>query len=153
MKQTLIFLFVSIIGLQIFSCAFFIKETKKVETNVVSVIPKPQMVRVGDGAFQITEKTIVLVPANDTEILGVAKYFTDRFKAAGELGGKVFKPAKEAIEQRSIKPISENVKRSTGRYEIELNEEQKKIQSSIDELKIEKTKQQKEKSIIEKSNH
>jgi len=102
MKQSLILLIVGIVSLQIFSCVYFTQEIKKEDVDMVSVIPKPQIMRTGNGTFQITKETIILTPTDDNEALGVAKYFANRIKTAGELRLKFRNSNKSEAPEKTI---------------------------------------------------
>jgi hexosaminidase len=50
------------------------------DTNVISIVPKPVMMKIGDGHFTITRSTLILVQGNDSAVTRIAKSFADRIK-------------------------------------------------------------------------
>ncbi len=53
------------------------------DSTLVSIVPKPVMLKPGTGQFLINRNTVILVRGNDAEVMRIAKFFADRIRYCG----------------------------------------------------------------------
>lgn len=69
--------------LAILASALFAEAWVIPDTNLISIVPKPVRMKIGNGKFTITRQTPVLVRGKDEETMKIARIFVDRILYAG----------------------------------------------------------------------
>ncbi|MCX6276779.1 MAG: family 20 glycosylhydrolase [Bacteroidetes bacterium] len=72
------------------------------DSNLISIVPKPAMMKTGAGKFIINPSTLVLVKGNDEEVMRIAKFFADRIRYSG---GPLLQAREFAKEDKNLPAI------------------------------------------------
>jgi hypothetical protein len=62
---------------------FLLHALDRPDSTMISIVPKPVMLKTGDGKFVINRSTLILVKGNDQEATRVAQFFADRIRYSG----------------------------------------------------------------------
>jgi hexosaminidase len=110
-------------------CCLLCAYNFEINAQELSVIPMPVSMKVGNGSFEVSSSTILVVPSN-AELTKVATYFADRVKTAS---GIVLKTSSASSGNSTIEFVL-NVKPVTelGRegYELEVGSEKVKLSAN-----------------------